>query len=508
MSKAAPEVPKANNARFTAPDDPRRYLLPYQERVRSALLEKGFSYVAWLASRQVGKDFTGSAIAVEDCMANPGTGWAFNAPSERQSLLTLEQCKVWVEGWKLKIDDIIETRSGRTSETLLKSAEIVIADPRRTSKNPIPLSRIIAQPGNPDTVRGNPYNQAITEADFLENPLETKRALFGSLANRMRTGGKAKKILVYSTPNGKSGWMWDIGREQWDAIGAAGKTEGEAVFGKAGKGCWKLFRTTIHDAVREGLISDPEELEAALNDPEGWAQEFLCAFIDGAAILFPYEVIAGIESPLATVTAPAEFWQPSATAAFVTLGIDFGRKKDLTVAWANEWIGDYALTKDVTTLRNLPTDKQIDALRPRITRAQRVALDYTGPGVGMGDYLVKAFGEWNPAKNQFGKIELVTFTNATKVELFTAARITADAKMAGIPGTVEIREDFHSIYRTTTTAGNVSYAAPHLPGGHADRFTAWALSLAAGASKVPPQTMRRPTRSTARRRQRMEGRAV
>jgi hypothetical protein len=43
-------------------------------------------------------------------------------------------------------------------------------------------------------------------------------------------------------------------------------------------------------------------------------------------------LIATCESPEATATVPPEFWQ-SAPPSPLVMGIDFGRRHDLTVAW-------------------------------------------------------------------------------------------------------------------------------------------------------------------------------
>ena len=109
-------------------------------------------------------------------------------------------------------------------------------------------------------------------------------------------------------------------------------------------------------------------------------------------------------------------------------------------------------------------------------------MTYTGPGVGIGDYLVKEFGEYNPERHLYGKVELCTFTNALKVEVFSKLRMAFDRRQWRIPGTRAVREDLHSINRVTTASGNVTYRAPHSEDGHADRCTALALCERAAAS--------------------------
>ncbi len=72
---------------------------------------------------------------------------------------------------------------------------------------------------------------------------------------------------------------------------------------------WSCHFVDIHSAVADGLPVDVEELKAALDDPEGWAQEFECQFLDTQAVLLPYELLAGCESLEATTAVGPDFWQ-------------------------------------------------------------------------------------------------------------------------------------------------------------------------------------------------------
>jgi phage FluMu gp28-like protein len=162
------------------------------------------------------------------------------------------------------------------------------------------------------------------------------------------------------------------------------------------------------------------------------------------------------------------------------MGIDFGRRHDLTVCWSNAQLGDVAQTVEVLELAKMSTPEQIAVLRPRLKRARRVCLDYTGAGIGMGDFLAQEFGEWNPDKHRYGKIELFTFSNTLKVEIFSKLRMAFEKRSVRIPISRSVREDLHSMNRVTTASGGVTYRAPHSADGHADRCTALALALRAG----------------------------
>ncbi|MEI8191377.1 MAG: hypothetical protein WCI75_16805, partial [candidate division NC10 bacterium] len=89
-----------------AKDDPRALLLEYQDRFWRDPAR--FKFGLW--SRQIGKDFTMEGEAVEDCFKRPKTQWMIAAPSERQSLESLDKAKEWASAFALKIDDYTERR--------------------------------------------------------------------------------------------------------------------------------------------------------------------------------------------------------------------------------------------------------------------------------------------------------------------------------------------------------------------------------------------------------------
>jgi phage FluMu gp28-like protein len=431
--------------------DPRSVLLEYQfawwfDRSR---------FKAGLMSRQAGKDFSSEGEAAEDCQQRK-TEWMIAAPSERQALDSLEQGKTWALAFDLSVTDYKEERSG-SSESVLKSAEIIYNNG----------SKHRAVPGRPDTVRGRSANLLLTEVDFFEDPDATWRAILPSITNPLRGG--EKKVRLITTPNRIGGLMHKI----WTTHSSQ-------------KMKWSRHLVTIYHAVLMGLPVNIAELNEAFNDPEGWAQEYECQFLDASAVLLPYELLATCESPEATTAIDPDFFTSTHDPRPFVMGIDFARKRDLSVAWTDELLGNLTHCREVLEMRDMSTPDQIDLLRPRIRRARRVCLDYTGAGVGMGDFLVKEFGEYNPGKHQFGKIELCVFTNSLKVELFSKLRMAFEQNRTRIPVNRAIREDFHSMQRVTSTSGNVSYRAPHTEDGHADRCTAKALAQRAAGSGTAP----------------------
>lgn len=434
---------------------PREILLPYQ---RDWVEDKSrFKLGLW--SRQTGKDFSASEEIVNDCFTIPKCPWLIAAPSERQSLETLAKVKEWTEAYKLAIDDQIVTRESDHPEALLKSAEVIFSNG----------SRVIAVPGKPDTVRGFSANVLLTEAAFFENLKMTWRAILPSITNPLRGG--LKKARIITTPNGKGDLVHSIFANNYRGEGQ----EADTILDPNRLAKWAVYRVTLDDAIRKGLPVDAAELRAAMDDPESAAQEFDLNFLDGSNVLLPYDLIALAESIDAQEFCDPAFWDVKGTTQ-VNLGIDFGRTNDPTVCWALEEVGDVSVTREVLAERGMSTPDQEIMLEKRIQRATRVCLDYTGPGIGLGDYLVRKHGEYKPEAHKFGKIELCTFTAPFKRQIFPKLRRRFEVPVKlRVPISTEVREDLHAM-KQIVKGGEYFYAAPRTAEGHSDRCTALALA--------------------------------
>lgn len=450
---------------------PKKLLLPYQANW-VADLER---FKAGIWSRQTGKDFSSAAEIVEDCKTREKTTWLIAAPSERQSLETLAKCGEWSEAFDMAIADATQERFGGP-QSLLKSSSIYYPNG----------SRIVAVPGRPDTVRGFSANVLATEFHFFEDDDATWRALLPSITNPLRGG--LKRVRVISTPNGKQGRFFKIIDENLLNPVAGRKMK------------WSVHKVTIHDAVRMGLPVDIEQLREAIDDADGWAQEFECEFLDSSNVLLPYDVIALAESLDATETGDPAFFSGTGGGP-VVCGTDFGRTNDPTINWTLQQVGDVWVTREVLVMKGVSSPVQQQMLATRYRRASHVCYDYTGPGIGLGDYLVDdgkggGFGEWKPSEHKFGKVELCTFTAGFKREIFPKLRqsFTAPVRVR-VPISIAIREDLHAM-RQIVRNGEYSYSAPRTAEGHSDRCTALALAWRAagdGGGIVPlPRRITRP----------------
>lgn len=406
-------------------------------------------FKAGLWGRQTGKDFTTEGEAVADCFKNKGVTWMVAAPSERQSLDSLDKAKDWARAFDLAIADYKEAREGSHSETLLKSAEVIFANG----------SRIVAVPGKPDTVRGKSASILLTEFDFFEDPAATWRAILPSITNPLRGG--EKKVRLVTTPNGNGSAMHKI----WTR--------------EDGKMKWSRHLVTVYHAVLHGMPIDIVALREAFGDDlEGFAQECLCRFLDGSNVLLPYELIATCESMEASMhDTPAML---KASPLRKVAGIDFGRVNDPTVmALGLNGLG-INIVRNITKLKGMSTPDQVATLKPYLDLCDRICVDYTGPGIGFGDELVKLYGEWKPEDHKLnGKVELCTFTLPLKRELFPTLRVAFEKRNLRVPVDTWLREDLHAMAQVITN-GQYNYKAPRSDEGHSDGCTALALMQRAG----------------------------
>ena len=445
-------------------------LLPYQR----AWYDDPARFKCGIWSRQTGKDFSTAAEVTADCKRrkkSEAATWMIAAPSERQSMESLAKCKDWAQAFDLAVADLQEDREA--PGTLLKSATITFSN----------NSRIIAVPGRPDTVRGMSANLVLTEFAFFEDPDATWKAVLPSIINPLRGG--EKKVRIISTPNGKTGQ----GARFFKIV------DDNLLNPKPGrKQSWSVHKVTIEDAVKAGLPVDVAELREAMDDPDAFAQECMCEFLDGSSVLLPYDLIALAESVDASEVCDPELFKGNRE---LYCGIDFGRVSDPTVCWTWERIGPLLITREVLVLRNTDTPAQQAILRSRIAASRHVCFDYTGPGIGLGDFMAREFGLYKPEAQEFGKVELFTFTASSKRLLFPRLRKAFEAPTSiRVPISVDVREDLHAMQMIIRN-GEYTYAAPRTAEGHSDRCTAAALGLRAAGENTTaifppkPSTRRR-----------------
>nr|AIF26382.1 hypothetical protein [uncultured bacterium fosmid pJB16B1] len=452
-------------------------LLPWQQRWVSD--PRRFKIGMW--SRQTGKSFSTACEAVTDCAAqgqNSSDLWVVLSAGERQALEWMEKAKKWAQALKFTVDSYEEIRG--SADALISRAEIRFGNG----------SRIVAIPANPDTARGYSGNLILDEFAIHEKPFDIWAAIYPSITNPL-TG--EKKLRIVSTPKGRGNKFADL----WE------HNEG-----------YSKHKVTIEDAVREGLFGPcgaagvralpsrgamvggalraPRspwdrlaELRAGVDDPDIWAQEYMCEFIDNTSVLLPYELIGKCESE----TIKDDGASP------IYIGMDVGRSKDLSVIVTAVKLGDVLAVIDVTTLTKMPFADQLEVLLakcghvgsasrrtgeagrlPYGNRVQGVRIDSTGIGAMLAEEATKRLG---------GRCQGVQFTVASKGEMYGLMRRRFEERSIRVPVDRVLREDLHAVQRVVSTGGSVTYSAPRNADGHSDRAAALALCCLASRSNGP-----------------------
>lgn len=408
-------------------------LLPYQR----TWVEDRSRFKIGLWGRQTGKSFACAAEAVLHAHTHPGALWVVLSAGERQALEWMRKAKAWAQASHLALAEDATIRPG--SEALLTRAEIALENG----------SRILAIPANPDTARGYSANLILDEFAIHEKPWEIWAAIYPSITSPF-SGGK-KGLRIVSTPKGMGNKFADL----WFK---------NATYSK--------HKVTILDAVNAGLKVNVEELKAGVDDPDVWAQEYLCEFIDSSAVLLPYDLIAPCEVPECD-----ESSVPPDAPRFI--GMDVGRSKDLSVILEGALVGDTLVLIRTEVLRRKPFAEQLQTLCTIASKptVRRVAIDATGIGAMLAEEARRALGS---------KVQGVTFTQKSKGELFSQLRRAFDDRTLRIPASRELREDLHAVQRNVSANGSISYRAPRSEDGHSDRASALALLIHASKARAFP----------------------
>lgn len=388
-----------------------------------------------LKARQTGFSFAVALEVVLDAVERKTT-WVLLSRGERQSKELMEKVAMHSRAIGVACEELETTF--RIDDRDIKQLEVRYPNG----------SRVIGLPANPDTARGFSGNVVLDEFAFHADSRKIWTALYPTIT-------RGYKIRVISTPNGKAGKFYDLWMDQ--------------------SGIWSKHEVDIYTAKAQGMDVDIEELRAGVESEDDWLQEYCCVFLDEGGALLTYEMINALEDDRASLDLP----EPFEPIGDLYLGVDIGRKRDLTVLWLQELVGDVLWTRAVIPLHRAPFRVQREQLYSLLSlpRLRRCCIDETGIGMQLAEEAVEAFGTY--------RVEPVTFTEATKAEMALSLYRKAEDRLLRIPHDDRIRRDLNSVRKVTSASGRVRYVAERTQDGHADYF--WALALAVHAADVPYQ---------------------
>lgn len=435
------------------PADAKAIFLPYQSRwindtSRLKLAEK---------SRQIGWSWT----AAYACVRRTGVATAMydqwvSSRDDMQARLFIEDCKLFAGVVELAATDmgeqIIDPKTRESAQVL------AFANKRR----------IHSMSSNPDAQAGKRGGRVLDEFALHPDP----RKLWSIAYPGITWGGS---LEAFTTHRGSHNYFNQLVREVKEAGNPKGISLHTVTLEKAlDQGLlFKLQQKLPADDERQAMdeASYYDFVRSGCADEESFQQEYMCRPADDDVAFLEYDLIASCEY------AQAVDWE-RIEGAELYAGIDIGRKKDLTVLWVMERLGEVLYTRAVIALKNMPKPEQEKILWPWIARCRRTCMDYTGLGIGWGDDAQARFGEH--------RVELVTFTPKVKEALAYPVRGRMQDRTLRVPYQPEVRADLRSVTKQTTAAGNIRFTAERTPDGHADRFWALALAVHAGSSPAAP----------------------
>lgn len=421
------------------------------DQARLKLMEK---------ARQIGISWSTAYTAVErTARAGARHDQWVSSRDDLQARLFIEDCKMWAKVLDMAAQDL---------------GEIVIDDKSKLTAYVLQFAngrRIHSMSSNPDAQAGKRGGRVLDEFALHPDP----RKLW-SIAYPGITWGGSMEII--STHRGSHNFFNQLIRE----IRENGNPKKIS-----------LHRVTLQDALDQGFLyklqralpadHEVQEMDEAAYfdfiksgcaDEESFLQEYMCAPADDDAAFLEYDLIASCEY------AAGDDWeydydQLIAARGRLYGGLDIGRKKDLTVLWVFELLGDVLYTRKIIELKNMAKPDQEAVIWPIMALMQRTCIDATGLGIGWTDDAKRKFGEY--------RVEGVTFTPRTKEELAYPVRGRMQDKKMRLPYKPEIRADLRAVTKVTTMAGNIRFTAERSENGHADRF--WACGLGIHAASTP-----------------------
>lgn len=442
---------------LVVPANPKAIFLPYQDRwirdrSRLKLFEK---------SRQIGISWsTAYAQVSRVALASAKFDEWVSSRDEIQSRLYLEDCKLWA-----RIADTVARDLGEVViDADQKHSAYVLAFPN--------TKRIHSMSSNPDAQAGKRGSRVLDEFGLHPDP----RKLWSIAYPGITWGGQME---VISTHRGSHNYFNQLIREITESGNPKKISHHRATLQDAlDQGfLWKLQQNLAADDERQAMDEAAyfDWVKSGAADEESFLQEYMCQPADDDAAFLEYDLIASAEYGREVAWETIEGGE-------LYVGVDIGRKHDLTVIWVLERLGDVLYTRAVIRLRNMSKPDQEKILWPWLERARRSNLDYTGLGIGWGDDAQAKFGKY--------KVELVTFTQQVKEALAYPVRSRMEERRLRIPYMPAVRASLRSVTKQVTPAGNIRFMAERTADGHADDF--WALALAIQAADGTPAQSWRP----------------
>lgn len=419
------------------------HLLPYQR----AWVKDDADVKVWEKSRRIGATYAQAYEDVRDALEHGWKVW-FSSADESAAREYIDYCAHWAGAFDAAFEEMGETLIDEDRD--VKALQIEL-----------PSGEINALTSNPKRFRSKGGKAVWDEAAWHEHPEDMWDAL-----EPVTMWGHPLRVL--STHNGKRFFYRLI--EQMREGRRPGSVHSVNVLEAVDQGL--LDRIMGRETTKAERRKWIEERRRRCRSEEQWLQEYMCQPVDEADAFLTYEMIAACEDGEVTwadLRGETGFREDCGS---LYLGFDVGRRNDLSVIYLLEEQGPMLFTRRIEVMEKTPFRRQRETLYKYLEHPQlrRGCIDATGLGMQMAEEAQRDFGRY--------KVEAVDFTNAWKEEAAYGLRRRVEDREIIFPEHQALRDDLHSVRKTTTSAGNLRFEVQG-GDGHADRF--WAAALAVHA---------------------------
>ena len=394
--------------------------LPYQKKV---ILDNSKVKILNF-SRQIGKSWTAAYLATQKCLMKQNGLVIYLSTGQRAADESLKTCKKFGDAIKVLSDGKITYDSTASCITYSNG------------------SRIMTLPGKPESCRGWTVDLLVCdEMAFWQQPDECWQAIVPALLNKIAGGDK--EIIICSTPLGKNSLFFDLCQRA--------KVEND----------WKYFEVSIHDAIKDGLNVDLEQLHKLIPDPIQFSIEFECSFADSSNDFLSPNLL--------------QFYNDDVKLEDFFIGVDWARSGDGTAIVA---LGRTKESKiyliDLCTLHNVEYEKQINFVKEIFRKYNPKAM--YGDAGGLGNPIMEELN-----KKVSTRIKPFNFTSANKTDAYEYLRKQVFDR------NIFFKEDFRTqiisdlslIQQIISENGKLSYVSRRANGSHGDIVSAVVLALQA-----------------------------
>lgn len=422
--------------------------LPYQKE----WLKDDTKIAVWVKSRRIGATYVEALRAVLRRLEHP-YDYNFVSANLKTSSEFLNYVKMWCE--------VINAAAGQEYIDLSEITAQIVRFPNG--------SKIIALSSNPTALRGRSGDVTLDEVAFADQPED----LFKASQPVCLWGGTLRMISSVSTP------------DSWFST-TKDRIESEELK-------WSLHKTTVVDAVNEGLASKvpgdhqlllPDQaacnkefldvLKAEVGSDAVWSQEYLCEAASHSMLIEPeqYDKLA-LEELNTKLSDDKKYGD-------LFIGVDIGRVKDQSVVWVLErgidkdapvHLRDVYRTVAIQSVKGMAFEAQAQLISQFLANENVVqcCIDKTGLGMQLAEQLYQEHGSL---------VDGVSISANVKQDLVERTIKFISQERVSFPMDTAIKSDIICMRRVITQKGNISYDGKSSI-GHGDHFIALAMALRA-----------------------------